>query len=96
MGQEHDVWCYIVYVILVSIPCLPGVLSVTQTEHSTCITIPILTIIGKENTYAVSCSNTVLISLLPFNNNSVQGNDDGITEHSSLINATRLRDSYDV
>ena len=28
--------------ILVSIPYLPGVLSITQTEHSTYITIPIL------------------------------------------------------
>lgn len=36
-------WCYNTCVyILVSIPYLPGVLSITQTEHSTYITIPIL------------------------------------------------------
>ena len=80
------------YVILVSVPCLPGVLSVTQKEHSTYITIPILTIIGKENMYAVSYLNTVLMSLLPFKNNSVQGNNDGITEQSSLINVLVLQD----
>ena len=74
------------YVILVSIPYLPGVLSVMQTEHSTYITIPILECV---------CINTILISLLPFNtlhNISIQENDDSITEQSSLINILDLQD----
>ena len=72
------------YVILVSIPYLPGVLSVTQTEHSTYITIPILECV---------CINTILISLLPFNtlhNISIQENDD-MQYHRTVITHQYIR-----